>query len=91
MNPAVVAPDGFDVLERSAGSALQPDVRHLLGTIARMLQHAAANKHFHGDGGHIRALNEYISQMHGKFRSVNPTSGPVQQVSLFVQNIRLTW
>uniref|UniRef100_A0A3P8WZ56 IQ motif containing GTPase activating protein 3 n=1 Tax=Cynoglossus semilaevis TaxID=244447 RepID=A0A3P8WZ56_CYNSE len=68
MNPAVVAPDGFDVLERSAGSALQPDVRHLLGTIARMLQHAAANKHFHGDGGHIRALNEYISQMHGKFR-----------------------
>ncbi|KAG7474578.1 ras GTPase-activating IQGAP3 [Solea senegalensis] len=68
MNPAVVAPDGFDVVERSAGSALQPEQRHILGTIARMLQHAAANKHFHGDGRHIRALNDYISQTHGRFR-----------------------
>ncbi|KAM9352702.1 ras GTPase-activating-like protein IQGAP3 [Symphorus nematophorus] len=68
MNPAVVAPDGFDVVERSAGSALQPEQRHILGSIARMLQHAAANKCFHGDGHHIRALNEYIGQTHAKFR-----------------------
>nr|XP_046254212.1 ras GTPase-activating-like protein IQGAP3 isoform X2 [Scatophagus argus]XP_046254213.1 ras GTPase-activating-like protein IQGAP3 isoform X2 [Scatophagus argus]XP_046254214.1 ras GTPase-activating-like protein IQGAP3 isoform X2 [Scatophagus argus] len=68
MNPAVVAPDGFDVVDRSAGSALQPEQRHILGSIARMLQHAAANKHFHGDGYHIRALNQYISQTHSKFR-----------------------
>uniref|UniRef100_A0A8C9YEK5 IQ motif containing GTPase activating protein 3 n=1 Tax=Sander lucioperca TaxID=283035 RepID=A0A8C9YEK5_SANLU len=69
MNPAVVAPDGFDVVDRSAGSALQPEQRHILGSIARMLQHAAANKHFHGDGYHVRALNQYISQTHSKFRS----------------------
>ena len=68
MNPAVVAPDGFDVVERSAGSALQPEQRHILGSIARMLQHAAANKHFHGDGYHVRALNEYISRTHSNFR-----------------------
>ncbi|XP_031167191.1 ras GTPase-activating-like protein IQGAP3 isoform X2 [Sander lucioperca] len=68
MNPAVVAPDGFDVVDRSAGSALQPEQRHILGSIARMLQHAAANKHFHGDGYHVRALNQYISQTHSKFR-----------------------
>uniref|UniRef100_A0A673CTI4 IQ motif containing GTPase activating protein 3 n=1 Tax=Sphaeramia orbicularis TaxID=375764 RepID=A0A673CTI4_9TELE len=68
MNPAVVAPDGFDVVDRSAGSALQPDQRHILGSIARMLQHAAANKHFHGDGYHVRVLNQYISQTHAKFR-----------------------
>ncbi|KAM8736062.1 ras GTPase-activating-like protein IQGAP3 [Acanthopagrus schlegelii] len=68
MNPAVVAPDGFDVVERSAGSTLQPEQRHILGSIARMLQHAAANKHFHGDGYHVRALNQYISQTHKKFR-----------------------
>uniref|UniRef100_A0A4W6DHS1 IQ motif containing GTPase activating protein 3 n=1 Tax=Lates calcarifer TaxID=8187 RepID=A0A4W6DHS1_LATCA len=64
MNPAVVAPDGFDVVDRSAGSTLQPEQRHILGSIARMLQHAAANKLFHGDGYHIRALNQYISQTH---------------------------
>lgn len=69
MNPAVVAPDGFDVVDRSAGSTLQPEQRHILGSIARMLQHAAANKLFHGDGYHIRALNQYISQTHTRFRS----------------------
>ncbi|KAM7421703.1 hypothetical protein PAMA_015717 [Pampus argenteus] len=68
MNPAVVAPDGFDVVDRSAGSTLQPEQRHILGSIARMLQHAAANKHFHGDGYHVRTLNQYISQTHTKFR-----------------------
>uniref|UniRef100_A0A3B4UMR6 IQ motif containing GTPase activating protein 3 n=1 Tax=Seriola dumerili TaxID=41447 RepID=A0A3B4UMR6_SERDU len=68
MNPAVVAPDGFDVVDRSAGSALQPEQRHILGSIARMLQHAAANKHFHGDGYHVRALNQYISQTHTRFK-----------------------
>ncbi|KAM4736638.1 ras GTPase-activating-like protein IQGAP3 isoform 2-T2 [Anableps anableps] len=68
MNPAIVAPDGFDVVDRSAGSTLQPEQRHILGSIARMLQHAAANKHFHGDGYHIQALNQYITQTHSKFR-----------------------
>ncbi|XP_023819826.1 ras GTPase-activating-like protein IQGAP3 isoform X3 [Oryzias latipes] len=69
MNPAIVAPDGFDVLERSTGSALLPEQRHVLGSVARMLQQVAANKHFHGDGYHIRALNQYISQTHAKFWS----------------------
>lgn len=71
MNPAVVAPDGFDVVDRSAGSALQPGQRHILGSIARVLQHAAANKHFHGGGYHITALNQYISQTHSRFRWVS--------------------
>ncbi|XP_028834928.1 ras GTPase-activating-like protein IQGAP3 [Denticeps clupeoides] len=68
MNPAVVAPDGFDVVEFSAGSALLPDQRRTLGSIARILQHSAALKHFHGDSTHLRALNDYITLTHGKFR-----------------------
>ncbi|KAM6910752.1 ras GTPase-activating-like protein IQGAP3 [Xenentodon cancila] len=68
MNPAIVAPDGFDVLDRSAGSTLQPEQRHILGSIARILQHAAAHKHFHGDGYHIQDLNQYISKTHSTFR-----------------------
>lgn len=68
MNPAVVAPDGFDVLDRSVGSTISSEQRHLLAAIARMLQHAAANKRFHGDGYHVGMLNQYIANMHQKFR-----------------------
>lgn len=68
MNPAVVAPDGFDVVEFGAGSALLPGQRRTLGSIARILQHSAALKHFHGDSAHLRALNEYITHTHGRFR-----------------------
>ncbi|KAM6967424.1 ras GTPase-activating-like protein IQGAP3 [Aplochiton taeniatus] len=68
MNPAVVAPDGFDVVDFSAGSSLLPEQRRVLGSIARILQHAAAHKHFHGDSAHLRSLNEYISVTHAKFR-----------------------
>ncbi|XP_062848476.1 ras GTPase-activating-like protein IQGAP3 isoform X2 [Trichomycterus rosablanca] len=68
MNPAVVAPDGFDVVEFGVGSALLPDQRRTLGSIARILQHSAAHKHFHGDSVHLRALNDYITLMHSKFR-----------------------
>uniref|UniRef100_A0A671MQ13 Ras GTPase-activating-like protein IQGAP3 n=1 Tax=Sinocyclocheilus anshuiensis TaxID=1608454 RepID=A0A671MQ13_9TELE len=37
MNPAIVAPDGFDVVEFGAGSALLPGQRRTLGSIARIL------------------------------------------------------
>ncbi|XDV39519.1 hypothetical protein PO909_008752 [Leuciscus waleckii] len=68
MNPAVVAPDGFDVVEFGAGSALLPGQRRTLGSIARILQHSAALKHFSGDSAHLRALNQYISHTHTRFR-----------------------
>uniref|UniRef100_A0A3B4BP23 Ras GTPase-activating-like protein IQGAP3 n=1 Tax=Pygocentrus nattereri TaxID=42514 RepID=A0A3B4BP23_PYGNA len=68
MNPAVVAPDGFDVVEFGVGSTLLPDQRRTLGSVARILQHSAAHKHFHGDSAHLRALNDYITHTHTKFR-----------------------
>lgn len=68
MNPAVVAPDGFDVVEFGVGSVLLPDQRRTLCSIARILQHSAAHKHFQGDSAHLRALNDYITHMHSKFR-----------------------
>ncbi|KAA0702572.1 Ras GTPase-activating-like protein IQGAP3 [Triplophysa tibetana] len=68
MNPAVVAPDGFDVVEFGAGSALLAGQRRTLGSISRILQHSAALKHFHGDSAHLHALNEYITRTHHKFR-----------------------
>ena len=79
MNPAIVAPDGFDVLEISAGSTLLPEQRRVLGSIARMLQHAAANKHFQGDSPHIQNLNEYISHTHGRVHTDGHHLQPLEE------------
>jgi Ras GTPase-activating-like protein IQGAP2/3 len=58
MNPAIVAPDGFDIIDMSAGGQLHSDQRRNLGSVAKMLQHAAA----------MTPMNNYISQTYQKFR-----------------------
>ncbi|XP_030045493.1 ras GTPase-activating-like protein IQGAP1 [Microcaecilia unicolor] len=68
MNPAIVAPDGFDIIDLSAGGQLTTDQRRNLGSIAKMLQHAASNKMFLGDNSHLGIINEYLSQSYQKFR-----------------------
>ncbi|NWX48947.1 IQGA2 protein, partial [Steatornis caripensis] len=68
MNPAVVAPDGFDVVDISAGVTLHPDHRRSLGSIARVLQHAAAHKAFDGENAHLCGVNQYLEDTHKKFR-----------------------
>ncbi|XP_061700605.1 ras GTPase-activating-like protein IQGAP3 [Syngnathoides biaculeatus] len=69
MNPAIVAPDAFGVLERTGvPGGLRQEQRHLLGSAARLLQHAAANKLFLGDGEHVATLNRYVVHMHSTFR-----------------------
>uniref|UniRef100_A0A8C3SSM1 IQ motif containing GTPase activating protein 3 n=1 Tax=Chelydra serpentina TaxID=8475 RepID=A0A8C3SSM1_CHESE len=68
MNPAVVAPDGFDIVDISAGVALHPEHRRNLGSIAKILQHAAANKLFEGENGHLRVVNQYLEETHSTFR-----------------------
>lgn len=68
MNPAIVAPDGFDIIDMSAGGQLHVEQRRNLGSVAKMLQHAAANKHFEGENAHMISMNNYISQAYEKFR-----------------------
>ncbi|XP_074772825.1 ras GTPase-activating-like protein IQGAP1 isoform X2 [Athene noctua] len=68
MNPAIVAPDAFDIIDFSAGGQLTTDQRRNLGSIAKMLQHAASNKMFMGDNAHLSIINEYLSQSYQKFR-----------------------
>uniref|UniRef100_A0A8C4MVG6 IQ motif containing GTPase activating protein 3 n=1 Tax=Equus asinus asinus TaxID=83772 RepID=A0A8C4MVG6_EQUAS len=55
LNPAVVAPDAFDIVAMAAGGAL-------------LLQHAAAGKAFSGESQHLRVLNDYLEETHLKFR-----------------------
>ncbi|KAG8440576.1 hypothetical protein GDO86_006357 [Hymenochirus boettgeri] len=68
MNPAIVAPDAFDIIDISAGGQLTTDQRRNLGSIAKMLQHAASNKMFLGDNAHLSTINEYLTQSYQKFR-----------------------
>ncbi|XP_071435664.1 ras GTPase-activating-like protein IQGAP3 isoform X2 [Pithys albifrons albifrons] len=68
MNPAVVAPDGFDIVDISAGATLHPDQRRSLGSIAKVLQHAAARKAFDGENAHLCGVNQYLEDTHDKFR-----------------------
>ncbi|XP_066272351.1 ras GTPase-activating-like protein IQGAP1 isoform X4 [Branchiostoma lanceolatum] len=68
MNPAIVAPDGFDIIDVNAGVGLSPDQRRNLGSIAKLLQFAASNKIFDGENAHLSSLNDYVSQAHEKFK-----------------------
>uniref|UniRef100_A0A8C4MMT1 IQ motif containing GTPase activating protein 3 n=1 Tax=Equus asinus asinus TaxID=83772 RepID=A0A8C4MMT1_EQUAS len=43
-------------------------VRHALGAVAQLLQHAAAGKAFSGESQHLRVLNDYLEETHLKFR-----------------------
>uniref|UniRef100_A0A3Q2QU79 IQ motif containing GTPase activating protein 1 n=1 Tax=Fundulus heteroclitus TaxID=8078 RepID=A0A3Q2QU79_FUNHE len=68
MNPAIVAPDAFDIIEVSAGGQLTTEQRRNLGSVAKMLQHAASNKMFLGDNAHLNPINEYLTTSYQKFR-----------------------
>uniref|UniRef100_A0A3Q2CCY8 IQ motif containing GTPase activating protein 1 n=1 Tax=Cyprinodon variegatus TaxID=28743 RepID=A0A3Q2CCY8_CYPVA len=68
MNPAIVAPDAFDIIEVSAGGQLTTEQRRNLGSVAKMLQHAASNKMFLGDNAHLNPINEYLTSSYQKFR-----------------------
>lgn len=70
LNPAVVAPDAFDIVAMAAGGALATSQRHALGAVAQVLQHAAAGKAFSEESRHLQALNDYLEETHLKFRSV---------------------
>ncbi|KAI5940649.1 ras GTPase-activating-like protein IQGAP3 isoform X3 [Manis javanica] len=68
LNPAVVAPDAFDIVAMAAGGALAAPQRHALGAVAQLLQHAAAGKAFSGESQHLQVLNDYLEETHLKFR-----------------------
>ncbi|NXG63650.1 IQGA3 protein, partial [Hemiprocne comata] len=68
MNPAVVAPDGFDIVDISAGVTLHPDQRRSLGSIAKVLQHVATHRAFDGENTHLCGVNSYLEDTYHKFR-----------------------
>lgn len=84
MNPAIVAPDAFDVLEPSGvPGGLRPERRRLLGSAARLLQRAATGEPFLGSGEHVAALNRYVTHAHATFRSLRKLRGNTHLTCIF--------
>nr|XP_008101137.1 PREDICTED: ras GTPase-activating-like protein IQGAP2 [Anolis carolinensis] len=69
MNPAIVAPDGFDIIDMTAGGQIHSEQRRNLGCVAKVLQHAASNNLFEGENAHLSSMNSYLSQTYEKFRN----------------------
>ncbi|XP_026573639.1 ras GTPase-activating-like protein IQGAP2 isoform X3 [Pseudonaja textilis] len=69
MNPAIVAPDGFDIIDMTAGGQIHSDQRRNLGCVAKVLQHAASNNLFEGENAHLSSMNSYLSETYEKFRN----------------------
>ncbi|MCO5613981.1 hypothetical protein L7F22_068261 [Adiantum nelumboides] len=63
LNPAIVAPEGFDVVERLVG----PMQRKNLAEISKMLTQIAAGKLFSDDNPYLQPLNEYVQQASNRF------------------------
>ena len=78
MNPAIVAPDGFDIIDMTAGGQIHPDQRRNLGCVAKVLQHAASKKLFEGEREHLSSMSTYLSQTYQKVRYAKPSQIPIE-------------
>lgn len=63
LNPAIVAPEGFDVIEKLVG----PVQRKNLAEVSKMLTQIAAGKLFSEDNPYLQPLNEYVQQASERF------------------------
>eukprot|EP00127_Corallochytrium_limacisporum_P003830 Clim_evm44s153 gene=Clim_evmTU44s153 len=69
INPAIVAPDAFEVLDSSMAESISVDQRRNLGEIAKLLQIMSAKKRFaEGSEDHLARLNNYLSESWVIFR-----------------------
>ena len=78
MNPAIVAPDAFDIVDVTLDKGLTADQRRNLGFIAKVLQYAASNKMFERESAHLFALNSYIPKAFEKFKLFFKQSSTVE-------------
>ncbi|XP_071844396.1 ras GTPase-activating-like protein IQGAP1 isoform X4 [Apostichopus japonicus] len=68
MNPAIVAPDAFDIVDISVEKGMTIEQRRNLGSITKVLQTIASGKEFKGESSHLSALNEFVRKSFPKFK-----------------------
>ncbi|XP_033108850.1 ras GTPase-activating-like protein IQGAP1 isoform X3 [Anneissia japonica] len=69
MNPAIVAPDAFDIVDVGAQKGMTTEQRRNLGSIAKVLQSVASGKTFGGDNDHLSGLNKFVVAAHERFKA----------------------
>ena len=68
INPTIVAPDRFDMVDKKVDNNLNNDQRRNLGSIAKILQFAASKKGFGEESEHLMCLNPFIIECHDRFK-----------------------
>ncbi|XP_015599510.1 ras GTPase-activating-like protein IQGAP1 [Cephus cinctus] len=68
INPAIVAPDAFDIIKLPIDRSLSNDQRRNLASIAKILQFATSKKGFGEEAMHLVCLNPFIIECHEKFK-----------------------
>ncbi|CDU23551.1 related to Ras GTPase-activating-like protein IQGAP2 [Sporisorium scitamineum] len=63
LNPAIVAPEGFDVVESLVG----PMQRKNLAEVSKMLTQIAVGRLFNDDNPYLQPLNDYVSHASERF------------------------
>ncbi|KAF9110510.1 hypothetical protein BGX27_006237 [Mortierella sp. AM989] len=89
LNPAIVAPEGFDVIE----GVVSPMQRKNLAEISKMLNQISVGKLFADDNVYLKPLNEYVGYAGARFakyfRNVVEVVEPEQQfeVNAYVDQV----
>ena len=68
INPAIVAPDSFNIVDMPANKCLTTDQRRNLGSIAKILQLIASKKGFGKESPHLQPLNDFIMESHERMK-----------------------
>ena len=68
VNPTIIAPERFDMVDKKCDQNLNHDQRRNLGSIAKILQFAASKKGFGDESEHLMCLNPFIIECHEKFK-----------------------
>ena len=68
VNPTIIAPERFDMVDKKCDQNLTNDQRRNLGSIAKILQFAASKKGFGDESEHLMSLNPFIIECHEKFK-----------------------
>eukprot|EP00116_Pleurobrachia_bachei_P003141 sb/3463403/ len=80
MNPVITAPDSFEIVDLEAGKTMNNIQRRNLGSIAKILQHAASYKIFDSDAKYLASLNAFIKSAYIKFMEFFATASAIDEI-----------
>ncbi|GAB6018765.1 Ras GTPase-activating-like protein iqgap1 [Chamberlinius hualienensis] len=80
INPAVVSPDAFNIIDIGGGESLSLEQRRNLASVAKILQFAASMNGFGADSPHLLSLNSFIIDCHKQFKTFFENACEVEEL-----------